>query len=96
MQALPEVRRPRMKGPPRTGRVNHAEPKPPTVIFLDTLRKAKTRICKERNFVLQPSRKVLTETTGIDKVRLHLTMIEQVGFNRGLTSISVEEPRRTP
>ena len=59
-------------------------PQAPAVVFLDRRRELEARRYQGSQFREEPRYKVLTEAAGIDEVRLHFPVLEQVSFNRDL------------
>ena len=57
-------------------------PKAPAVVLLDRLRKFDATLWRAREFLLQPRRKILSEATRIDEVRLHFAVLKEISLDR--------------
>src|SRR5689334_13733404 len=57
------------------------DPEAPAIILLDGVEQFHAQIRLLRELFFQPSRKILTKTTGIDEMGFHLLVLKQVGFD---------------
>lgn len=57
-------------------------PQTPTVVFLNRLRETESILSKRLKLLADPDCKILAKAARIYKMRLHVTMLEEVGFNR--------------
>ena len=57
-------------------------PEAPAVILLDRVGQFYAGPWGTREFLLQPRSEILSEATGVDEVRFHFSVLEEVSYNR--------------